>query len=184
MLQTLKQITHSTSTHSFDRSSTVTSQSGIPSKCYYVEENTKLLVKSLGINYPVLKDLNNKVEYFEVLSEMSVRDRDRLLLHNNGNFLVLPLQRSSLWMKSWKWGESGTTAWMRSSTSLRNQMGFLSGILKSSTLGIHLGWNTQKTGFSTWISAMLCSCQKWTTMSWITQEIDSMSLTKMQCWKN
>ena len=63
MLNTLKHITQANSIGSFNKSSSVVSQFSNSSKCYYVEENTKLLEKNLRKASPILQDLLEKVNF-------------------------------------------------------------------------------------------------------------------------
>lgn len=83
MLKTLKHITQCSSTSSFNRNSSVTTQGGNTSKCYYIEENTKLQEKLLTKSYPVLKDLNEKVEIFMNLVQMPIKAREKFLKSTN-----------------------------------------------------------------------------------------------------
>ncbi|CAI2377792.1 unnamed protein product [Moneuplotes crassus] len=78
VLNTLKQIT--TGKKSFNKSSSIVSNQSNSSKCYYVEEPTGPLERNLSKTWPTLKDLLDKMRYFELLSQMSIKDRDKFLL--------------------------------------------------------------------------------------------------------
>ncbi|CAI2383844.1 unnamed protein product [Moneuplotes crassus] len=78
VLNTLKHMTGGK--QSFTKSSSIISNQSNSSKCYYVEETTGLLEKNLAKTWPTLKDLIEKMRFFEIIAQMTIKERDKFLL--------------------------------------------------------------------------------------------------------